>query len=332
MGGTGGGVYLPFNLRYDDGKRSDNVVSRGAAGNLVMQAVRLRAPRRMPHTARFWMLLPSLAIIGLFLIGGLGFALAQSLGAFALLGESHLTLAHYARLLTDPDLHAAALLSLRLAFTSTVVALAISLLMAMLLRRAGRGDGPLRLLFQLPLPVPHLVGAVGITLLVAQSGFVARLLHAAGLLPDRGAFPLLVGDPFGIGIVFVYVWKEVPFLTLLLLAALTGIGEGVEEMARTLGATGWQRFRHVMLPLLAPAMLSSSLIVFAYVLGAFEVPYLMGRTYPKALPVWAYQRFTNVDLNERPEAMAVSVLITLLAVGVAVVYAALLRRGLRETQ
>jgi len=279
--------------------------------------------------ARWLMLAPSLAIIGLFLVGGLGFALAQSLGAFALLGESHFTLVHYADLLTDPDLHAAALLSFRLAFTSTAVALTISLGMAMLLRRVRRGDGLLRLLFQLPLPVPHLVGAVGITLLVAQSGLVARVLHAAGLLPDRGAFPLLVADPFGIGIVLVYVWKEVPFLTLLLLAALTGIGDGIDDAARVLGATAWQRFRHVLLPLLVPAMLSSSLIVFAYTFGAFEVPFVMGRTYPKALPVWAYERFTDVDLNQRPEAMAVSVLITLFAATVAVIYAALLRRGFR---
>jgi len=111
------------------------------------------------------------------------------------------------------------------------------------------------------------------------------------------------------------------------------IGEGAEEMARTLGASGWQRFRHVVLPLRAPAMLSSSLIVFASVLsvlGAFAVPFLMGRTYPKASPGRAHRRFTNVDRNERPEAMAVSVLTTLLAMGVAVIYAALLRRGLRD--
>ena len=272
------------------------------------------------------LLLPSLVVIALFLIGGVGFAFAQSLGMFALLGNSEITVRHYGDAFRDPDLRSALAVSLRISVVSTLGALAIGLGMALLLRRRLRGDGLLRLLFQLPLPIPHLVGAVAITLLVTQSGLIARLVHAAGLLDDRGRFPLLVGDRFGVGIIIVYVWKEVPFITLLLLAALAGIGEQYEEAARTLGASAWQRFRHVLVPLLFPAMLSASLIVFAFTFGAFEVPLVMGRTYPKALPVWAYEGFNNVDLNQRPEALAVSVLIALLATVIVLVYGSLTRR------
>ncbi|MGI8856889.1 MAG: ABC transporter permease [Thermomicrobiales bacterium] len=256
------------------------------------------SPRRRRRPVAWLLLLPSLAVIALFLVGGVGFAFAQSLGFFPLLGEREVTLRHYGDVLHDPDLIAAVLVSLRISAASTGIALVISTGMALLLRRRLRGDGFVRVLFQLPLPIPHLVGAVGITFLVAQSGLIARLLNAVGVLGDRSQFPLLVGDRFGIGIILVYVWKEVPFITLLLLAALAGIGDQAEEAARTLGASAWQRFRHVLLPLLLPAMLSASLIVFAFTFGAFEVPYVMGRTYPKALPVWAYERFNDVDLNQ----------------------------------
>lgn len=289
------------------------------------------APRRSvprPQASVLLALAPALAVIALFLIGGVGFAFAQSLGLFALIGEPEVTLRHYADVLTDPDLAQAVAVSLRISVVSTLTALAISVALSLVLRKRLRGDGVLRLLFQLPLPIPHLVGAVGITLLVSQSGLIARALYAIGLLHDRGDFPLLVADRFGIGIILVYVWKEVPFMTLLLLAALAGIGDRYEEVARTLGATGWQRFRHVLLPLMLPAMLSASLIVFAFTFGAFEVPLVMGRTYPKALSIWVYERFSDVDLNQRPEAMAVSVLITFLAAAIMVVYAALSRRAL----
>ncbi len=287
-----------------------------------------------PRRAAVWrarltpylLLLPGVAVILLFLIGGVGFAIAQSLGLFALLGESEVTFRHYGDVLRDVEVRDALLVSLRISGASTAIALCVSLALTMLLRRRLRGDGVLRVLFQLPLPIPHLVGAVGIMFLVAQSGSVARVLNAVGLLHDRSDFPLLVGDRFGVGICLVYVWKEAPFITLLLLAALSGIGDQYEEAARTLGASAWQRFRHVLLPLLLPAMLSASLIVFAFTFGAFEVPYVMGRTYPKALPVWAYQRFSDVDLNQRPEALAVSVLIALLAATVIVAYASLSRR------
>ncbi len=295
----------------------------GAGGPLSTQYSALSIRRR---PTAFLLVLPSLVVIGLFLIGGVGFAFAQSLGMFALLGDSEVTLRHYGDVLRDPDFGSALLVSLRISVVSTLIALVISVGMALLLRRRLRGDGILRLFFQLPLPIPHLVGAVGITLLVAQSGLIARLLHAVGLLAERSNFPLLVGDGFGAGIVIVYIWKEVPFITLLLLAALAAISDQYEEAARTLGASAWQRFRHVLLPLLFPAMLSASLIVFAFTFGAFEVPYVMGRTYPKALPVWAYERFNDGDLNQRPEALAVSVLIALLATVIVLAYGNLTRR------
>jgi putative spermidine/putrescine transport system permease protein len=297
----------------------------GAGGGLSPRTTRTYSTRRRRPVV-WLLLLPSLAVIALFLVGGVGFAFVQSLGLFPLLGERELTLRHYSDVLHDPDLLAAVHVSLRISAGSTGIALIIGTGMALLLRRRLRGDGILRVLFQLPLPIPHLIGAVGITFLVTQSGLVARLLNAVGLLGDRSQFPLLVGDRFGIGIILVYVWKEVPFITLLLLAALAGIGDQPEEAARTLGASAWQRFRHVLLPLLLPAMLSASLIVFAFTFGAFEVPYVMGRTYPQALPVWAYERFNDVDLNQRPEALAVSVVIALLAAIVIVAYGALSRR------
>jgi putative spermidine/putrescine transport system permease protein len=310
------------------GRQSDAVRERlhsvKAARSLSTQYSVLSTP---------WALLaPSLAVILLFLVGGVGFAFAQSIGLFPLLGEPELTLRHYSEALHDPDLFNALAVSLRISVVSTVAALAISLAMALLLRRPLRGDGVLRVVFQLPLPIPHLVGAVGITFLVAQSGMVARFLHAIGLLGDRSDFPLLVGDRFGIGIILVYIWKEVPFMTVLLLAALAGIGDQYEELARTLGASAWQRFQHVLVPLLFPAMLSASLIVFAFTFGAFEVPYVMGRTYPKALPVWAFQGFNDVDLNQRPEALAVSILIALLAACIVVAYATLSRRILANSR
>lgn len=313
------------------------MASRGLAAERAQRMASVPPPRPRysllaTRYSLFLMLAPAVLVVGLFLVGGVGFALAQSLGWFAFLGENELTPRHYAALLTNPDFGEAVLLSLRLSAVSTAIALVISLGMAMLLRTRVRGDGPLRLLFQLPLPVPHLVAAVGITLLVSQSGVLARVLFASGLLRDRADFPLLVNDPFGVGILLVYIWKEVPFITLLLLAALAGIGEQLEWAASTLGASPWQRFRHVVLPLLLPAMLSSSLIVFAFTFGAFEVPYVMGRTYPKPVPVWAWERFSDVDLNQRPEAMAASVLITLFAALIAVAYAAVLRRSVRSDE
>ncbi len=57
--------------------------------------------------------------------------------------------------------------------------------------------------------------------------------------------------------------------------------------------------------------MAASLIVFAFTFGAFEVPFLLGRSYPTILPVMAYDEYRSVELTDRPAAMAINVLITL---------------------
>jgi putative spermidine/putrescine transport system permease protein len=94
---------------------------------------------------------------------------------------------------------------------------------------------------------------------------------------------------------------------------MQALGTDYESVARSLGATRWQAFRHVLLPLILPGVLSASVIVFAFTFGAYEVPLLLGASHPQALPVLAYRTYTDVDLAARPEAMAMAVVIALLS-------------------
>jgi putative spermidine/putrescine transport system permease protein len=94
-----------------------------------------------------------------------------------------------------------------------------------------------------------------------------------------------------------------------------------------LGANSWQRFRYVTLPFLTPGILSSSILVFAFTFGAFEVPLLLGQRFPSVLPVLAYRYHTAVDLNSRIDAMAMSVIIAVIIMAIVFVYMRLARRS-----
>ena len=95
----------------------------------------------------------------------------------------------------------------------------------------------------------------------------------------------------------------------MVLGTLLRLGDEYHSMARTLGASSWQRLRYVTLPMVSPAVASSSLVVFAFVFGAFEIPYLLGRSYPAMLSVVAQRQFMNADLIERPAAVAIAIVI-----------------------
>jgi putative spermidine/putrescine transport system permease protein len=288
--------------------------------------------RRLPRWTRILLLLsPALFVVGVFFVAGVVQGAAQSFGYQPFLPGYRLSLNAYRQLWTDPAVRASLLLTARVAVLSTLLATFLGVTAALLIRRLGRTRGVVTGLLQANLAVPHLVGALAILLLLSQGGLLARLTHAAGLTAGPATFPALTADRFGWGIIAEYVWKETPFLAVIALAALSRGIDDLEGVARTLGASRWQRLRHLTLPLLAAPVAAGSILVFAFAAGSYEVPYLLGRPYPATLPVVAYQGYRNTDLMARPEAMAVAVLITVLTVSVVAGYLTLVTRLSRQT-
>jgi putative spermidine/putrescine transport system permease protein len=269
------------------------------------------------------LLAPAVLLLGGMFLSGLGLGLLRSLRYMPAIGMTEPDLQAYAAVLSAPGFLASLWLSLWIAGASTLISAAIALGAALLLRQSFRGRNLIAVLFQLNLTVPHIVGALGILYLFSQSGSFARLAYAAGLITTPGEFPVLTHDPYAIGIILTYVWKEVPFIGLILLAKLQTIGPEHEAAARCLGASRFQTFAHILLPLLAPALVAASAVVFAFSLGAYEIPLLLGAHAPQALPILAWQGFADVDLARRPEGYALSMLIALVGVVLLALYARL---------
>jgi len=72
---------------------------------------------------------------------------------------------------------------------------------------------------------------------------------------------------------------------------------------------------------------SSSLIVFGYIFASFEVPFLLGSTRPRTLPVLIYRAFTDSDLTRRPEAIALGIILSVLSMLIVVAYSWLVSRN-----
>ncbi|MDQ6839679.1 MAG: ABC transporter permease subunit [Actinomycetota bacterium] len=288
--------------------------------------------RRVPRGLRIWLLLsPAVAVVVVLFLGGLGLGVVQSFGYLPLIGDSRWTLDAYAAIRHDPAVRASLVLTLRTAVLATAISATLGVAGALTVRATRRGQRLASLLFQYNLSVPHSVGALCMLLLLQQSGLVARLATSLGLIDGRQSFPVVVHDRFGWGIIAELVWKETPFIGVVVLAALSSGVQELEEAARTLGAGAWQRIRLVVLPLVTPGLAATSIIVFAFSFGSYEVPFLLGRPFPATLPVVSYQYYRDTDLNGRPQAMAISVVIALF-VGILVIgYSAALDRLVRRT-
>ncbi|MBI5838961.1 MAG: ABC transporter permease subunit [Chloroflexi bacterium] len=262
-------------------------------------------------------LAPALTIVMVLLGASLLYAVAESMDFISVIGQDEISLNAYRETLNlNSEFWISLGFSLWISIASTFISSALALLLAVWLsERHGDAD---TLALNWNLAFPHLVWSVALLLFLSQSGLLARWAVALGLISTPADFPILVRDRFGIGIILSYISKEIPFLTLTILAVLRSQSIGYDVVAENLGAGRWQRLRYVTIPQVMPALLAGALLVFGFIFSSYEVPALLGVGYPRALPVLALRFFLDPDLRARSEGMVISLVITLIVSVVAV--------------
>jgi multiple sugar transport system permease protein len=153
-------------------------------------------------------------------------------------------------------------------FTGASVALemVMGVGLALLLHARFRGRGLVRALVMLPWALPTAVMALAWAWIFNDSFGVLNDLLVAWLgTPATAMVALVIAD----------VWKTTPFVALIVLAGLQGIPESVLEAARIDGLSAVQRFRRVVLPLLAPSLVAALAFRSIQAVGAFDLPYAM---------------------------------------------------------
>ncbi len=277
-----------------------------------------------------FLLMPFLALMALVLVA-IGNVLVQSLGVIPAFGLERPTLQYYIEVLTKPAFFQSVWVSVRMAGVSALVASVLGTLLCYALVRCRKTKGvPLHLL-RLPILVPHAVAAVFVIQLLSQTGMLARIAYALGWISDYTQFPQVLYTRGYWGAIIAYLWKEIPFVAYFVLALMAGISDTLGEAAENLGASPARSFFHITLPLSLPAITNAFLIIFIFAFGGYELPFLLGVTLPKALPVQAYIAYSSPDLLQRPYAMAMNGIILLLSLGMALLYHVLTQKLIRRT-
>lgn len=285
----------------------------------------LATRRRRARVAPYLLALPAALLAGVFVLGTLNGVL-QGFGIMPSLGLVEPTLDYWAEVLSRPDLLQSLWFSLSTAGLSALGAVVGGILLSWALVW-GKAGGLGRLIsVQVPLMTMHALVALAVIFLFSGSGVVPRILHGLGLVAGPADFPSVVGAPSGWGIVAVYLWKEIPYVAFCTVTIMAHVSDSLGEAAATCGASPSRAFLEVVLPLCLGAALRAGLVCFAFAFGSYEVPFLLGPTAPKALPVLAYQEFTDPDLANRAVAMAIDGVVTLVCALATLGYLWLLRR------
>lgn len=259
---------------------------------------------------------PWLVLLGAMTLGpvvvALGFMLLYSVGGIGLLSTGW-TLRYWIQTLHESETWVTLGYSFAIGLASLVLALGLALGLQAALGSPLR-RGPLRSLLFVPLAIPALVAALVSVEVFGNAGLLARFAHALGWIATPNDFPDLLFAPSGSGIVLTHVLLVGPFLLLLLdrLARHERV-EDLALMARTLGASRWQAWCKVKLPVLLRAGMPTLSVYFIVLVGAFEVPLLVGASYPQMVSVLVQRKFAQFDLASKPQAYVVGSLYALLA-------------------
>ncbi len=158
---------------------------------------------------------------------------------------------------------------------SVLLELIIGMGVALVLNQSFRGRGIVRTISLLPWALPTaLMGLVWAWVFNDQYGVVNDILRRLGLI-DTGISWL--GDPTlaMIAVILADVWKTTPFIALLLLAGLQSISTDLYEAHSIDGATPWQSFWRITVPLLMPQIVIALLFRFAQAFGIFDLIQVM---------------------------------------------------------
>ena len=257
--------------------------------------------------------LPFLAIMGFIFVGGITQAVLQSLGYLPVFGMYELTLRYYWQVFNDARFIDAIVYTLYIALVSSLLSVVLGVAVALVVWKLRKEGNVSFTFYKTPIIMPHIVVVMLIFNIFFQTGILSRVAFAIGIISSPHQFPLIVLDRGGIGIILVYLYKQIPFVAIIVLASLRSLNSPFEQIAENLGASWFITFTKITLPLLAPSILSAFLISFAFAFGAFEVPFLLGSPARHTLPVLAHIDYTSPVHAARPPAMALSVIISVIS-------------------
>ncbi|KGD84681.1 spermidine/putrescine ABC transporter permease [Pantoea stewartii subsp. indologenes] len=265
-----------------------------------------------------WLLvLPAVAPVVLTLILIVVMAIAQSVGLFNFGAPAHFTLQYWETILNDSQLWRATGYSLKIGVVSAVLSVALALPLALWLRKPFPGSVLMSGLLKAPLMVHGLVAALLFINLISWQGFINLGLLKLGIIsqPIR-----MQNDRWGIGVIILQVWKQLPYALLIITGSLRAIGDEIVDAARDLGAGKTARLLQIILPLSIKAVQVSLILIFIGALGDFSFQVVAGPTSVFSLSQYML-RFPEISAQGWNLAAVVAVILMLAAFVGAVVLA-----------
>lgn len=231
---------------------------------------------------------------------------------------SFIGFANYVAVFQDPTFKSAALHTVLFTVLSIVPQFLIGLGLAVFFTRRFPLNRALRTLFILPWLLPMIVsGTVWKWLFNESNGLIDQVLSSLHLIPAHFGWLTTPGWAFG-ALIFVNIWLGIPFNMVILYSGLQTIPQEFYEAAAIDGASRWQRFRAITVPMLKPVIGIVLMLGFIYTIKVFDLIYVLTQGGPandtQTFATWSYTLSFGMQLFGQGAAQANLILVISLIV------------------
>ena len=226
----------------------------------------------------YLLLIPGLGFIAFFLVAAIGMMVLQSVGFLNFTGESGFSLEFWKGLFHE-NFYDNLIYSLKIAIWTSVICIVIVYPLSLTVKNMPGSKTWLSLL-KIPMFIPALVACLLITNVVSYNGILNVFLGWLGIIDEPLA---LRNDSWGISALITQVWKNIPFMLLIVYSSVESVRKDVLDAGRNLGAGRLRLFWEVTLPLTMPSAVVAMIMTFIKVFNDYTISRVMGPIYPSTL-------------------------------------------------
>ena len=224
--------------------------------------------------------------------------------AAVFLKTAELSLAEFWNVVTAPRVVASYKLSFGMSLLAAAINAVFGLLLAWaLVRYSFPGKKLIDALVDLPFALPTAVAGIALTALYAKNGWIGQFLEPLGI---QVAF-----KPLGVLVALVFI--GLPFVVRTVQPILEDLDTELEEAATSLGAQRWQAFRHVILPIVFPALLTGFALAFARAVGEYGSVIFIAGNLPMVSEITPLMIITKLEQYDYTGATAIATVMLILS-------------------
>ncbi len=215
-----------------------------------------------------------------------------------------LSFAEFWSVVTAPRVLASYKLSFGMSLLAATINAVFGLMLAWaLVRYSFPGKKLIDALVDLPFALPTAVAGIALTALYAKNGWLGQVLEPLGI---QVAF-----KPLGVLVALVFI--GLPFVVRTVQPILEDLDTELEEAAASLGAQRWQTFRHVILPILLPALMTGFALAFARAVGEYGSVIFIAGNIPMVSEITPLMIITKLEQYDYTGATAIATVMLLIS-------------------